>query len=495
MFFNSLHFVAFFALVATAYFLLPHRRRWLLLLGASYYFYMCWKVEYIVLILASTTIAWGTGLAMGATTDRVARLRYLWLSILANLGLLFTFKYFNFFNDSLRAVFEGLGVGYGVGALDVLLPVGISFYTFQTLSYSVAVYKGTHPPERHAGIFALYVAFFPQLVAGPIERSENLLPQFFRRVDFDYRRIADGLKIMAWGMFKKVVIADRVAAVVNTVYDQPEGFLGPQLMLATFFFAIQIYCDFSGYSDIAIGAARVLGFDLMRNFDRPYHAASIGEFWKRWHISLSTWFRDYVYIPMGGNRTVKWRWYYNLMITFVVSGLWHGANWTFVAWGALNGLYLVLEIMLAKPRKALLNAIGLGEDHWGYKLPAVAFTFALTCLAWVFFRADSVPDALYVIAHMPDGTVDFLRSALTLDFAGLKLVLKGLGASRYDLLIAIGAIAFMEAVHLYQRPGNTMARIAALPAPVRWAGYYAVVAGILFLGAFNASQQFIYFQF
>jgi len=495
MFFNSLHFVGFFSLVALVYFLLPHRRRWMLLLGASYYFYMCWKVEYIALILASTGIAWGTGIAMGATTDRVRRLRLLWLSIASNLGLLFTFKYFEFFNDSVAVLLEPLGLGWYESSLGLLLPVGISFYTFQTLSYSVAVYKGTHPPERHPGIFALYVAFFPQLVAGPIERSENLLPQFYRKVNFDYRRIADGLKIMAWGLFKKVVIADRIAAVVNTVYDQPEAFGGPQLMLATFFFAIQIYCDFSGYSDIAIGAARVLGFDLMKNFDRPYHAKSIAEFWKRWHISLSTWFRDYLYIPMGGSRVVKWRWYYNLMITFVVSGLWHGANWTFVAWGALNGLYLVLEIVLAKPRKAMMKAMGLAETSWAYKIPAVMVTFALTCLAWVFFRADSVPDALYVIAHMPDGTLDFILSAATLDFAGVKLVLKGLGISKSDLAIAIAAIAFMEAGHLYQRPGGTMARIAALPTPVRWAGYYAVVAGIVFLGAFNASQQFIYFQF
>ncbi len=495
MFFNSLHFIGFFALVAVAYFLLPHRRRWRLLLGASYYFYMCWKIEYIVLILISTAIAWGTGLAMGASDDPAHRKRLLWLSILSNLGILFVFKYFNFANESVGWVFDQLGVGYGVKALNVLLPVGISFYTFQTLSYSVAVYKKTHPPEKHPGIFALFVAFFPQLVAGPIERSENLLPQFFRRIDFDYRRVADGLKIMAWGLFKKVVIADRVAAVVNTVYDQPDAFLGPQLMLATFFFAIQIYCDFSGYSDIAIGAARVLGFDLMKNFDRPYHAKSIAEFWKRWHISLSTWFRDFVYIPMGGNRVIKWRWYYNLMITFVVSGLWHGANWTFVAWGALNGAYLVIEIWLSKPRKAAMEAMGLKESSWGYKIPAVAFTFALTCLAWVFFRADTVADAVYIIAHMGDGTVDFLRSCLTLDMAGVKLMLKGLGASKSDLAIAIAASAFMEAVHLYQRPGDVMARVAALPAPVRWAGYYAVVAGILFLGAFNASQQFIYFQF
>jgi D-alanyl-lipoteichoic acid acyltransferase DltB (MBOAT superfamily) len=495
VFFNSLHFVVFFGLVVVGFFLLPHRWRWGFLLAASYYFYACWKVEYLALILASTAISWGSALRMAATSDPGTRRRYLVLSLVTNLGLLFVFKYFNFFNDSLGHVVEAAGLRYPVGSLDVLLPVGISFYTFQTLSYSVAVYQGQHPPERHPGIFALYVAFFPQLVAGPIERSRNLLPQLWKHIDLDTERIASGLKIMAWGMFKKVVIADRLAMLVNTVYDQPESFLGPQLALATVFFAFQIYCDFSGYSDIAIGAARVLGVELMQNFDRPYHARSIGEFWRRWHISLSTWFRDYVYLPLGGNRVARWRWTFNLLVTFVVSGLWHGANWTFVVWGALNGLYLVAEILLARPRAALLQALRLEERSWAVKIPSVLLTFTLTCLAWVFFRADNVSDALHILTRLPVGTSDFLHSAFTLDLAGLKMVFKGLGLSSLDLGIALGSLAVLETGHLLQRAGQVEARLARLPRPLRWAGYYALIAAILFLGAFNQSQQFIYFQF
>ncbi|MCB0064655.1 MAG: MBOAT family protein, partial [Caldilineaceae bacterium] len=338
MLFNSLQFIIFFPAVVTIYFLLPHRYRWLLLLAASYYFYAAWQIEYTLLIFISTAVDYAMAHLMAQSEKLWHRRAYLGVSLLVNLGLLFGFKYFNFFNESVRATLNLFNIFYNVPAFQVLLPVGISFYTFQTLSYTIDVYRGKLAPERHFGRFALYVAFFPQLVAGPIERATHLLPQFHQPMTFNQTRIASGLRLLLWGMFKKVVIADRLALYVNQVYDHPGDHGALTLLIASYFFAFQIYCDFSGYSDIAIGAARVMGFDLMENFRQPYMARSIAGFWRRWHISLSTWFRDYLYIPLGGNRVARWRWYSNLFLVFLVSGLWHGAAWHFVIWGALHGL-------------------------------------------------------------------------------------------------------------------------------------------------------------
>lgn len=337
MLFNSLQFLIFFPIVILLYYLLPHSKRWIFLLLASYYFYMSWNPAYIVLILISTLVDYFAAIKMSEQDNINKRKIYLFFSLFANLGLLFIFKYFNFFNDSVRLLFQSLGVNYGVPSLSLLLPVGISFYTFQTLSYTIDVYRGVTKPERHFGIFAVYVSFFPQLVAGPIERSERLLPQFRVPVIPNENNFSSGMKLMVWGFFKKVVVADNVAIIVNQVYNNVNEYQGLPLIIATFLFAIQIYCDFSGYSDIAIGSARVMGIHLMKNFNTPYFSKSITEFWKRWHISLSTWFRDYVYIPLGGNRVSKPRHYLNLFLTFLISGLWHGANWTFVIWGALHG--------------------------------------------------------------------------------------------------------------------------------------------------------------
>ncbi|MFC1785350.1 MBOAT family O-acyltransferase, partial [Candidatus Neomarinimicrobiota bacterium] len=291
MLFNSTQFIIFFPVVVFFYFLLPHRFRWMLLLVASYYFYMCWKAEYLLLILGSTIVDYIVAIQMSRQSTKAKKKLYLILSLAVNLGLLFGFKYFNFFSDSFRTIFDQFNVLYNVPTFKVLLPVGISFYTFQTLSYTIDVYRGKREPEKHLGIFALYVAFFPQLVAGPIERSTRLLPQLVKKYNFDYNRVTDGLKLMLWGFFKKVVIADRVAVIVNQVYNNPNDAAGLPLLIGTYLFAFQIYCDFSGYSDIAIGAAKVFGIDLMQNFRRPYFAKSIREFWQRWHISLSTWFR------------------------------------------------------------------------------------------------------------------------------------------------------------------------------------------------------------
>ena len=480
MLFNSVHFAIFFPLVVALYFALPPARRWALLLAASYYFYMAWEPSYVVLLLAATAINYWAGIRMSAAATDKARRIYLFLGVSTSLGILFFYKYFNLFNDTLRDIFASVNVFYGVPDLDVLLPVGISFYTFQTLSYTIDVYRGEKEPERHFGVFALSVSFFPQLVAGPIERSTRLLPQFYETHEFDYGRATSGLKLMAWGFFKKLVIADRLAIYVNEVYAAPQEFTGPVLAIATVFFAYQIYCDFSGYSDIAIGASRIMGYDLMINFNHPYVAASIRDFWHRWHISLSTWFRDYLYIPLGGNRVGKWRWYYNLFITFVISGMWHGANWTFVAWGALHGFYQVFAIWTEHLRKQVNDATGLSSFPRLHGAVRIATTFCLVVFAWIFFRAETIQDAMYVATHLTTG------------FAETTDIYLGLGA--YEFRIGVLAILFLEAVHWMQRRGNLISTLSERPLLIRWALYYGCIATILIFGEFGG-QAFVYFQF
>ncbi len=369
-----------------------------MLLLASYYFYMCWKVEYILLILFSTIVDYSVAIKMSESLHKKVRKRWLYLSLGVNLGILFLFKYFNLFNDAVQAAFNKFNLFYDIPTFELLLPVGISFYTFQTLAYTIDVYNGKLKPERNLFNFALYVSFFPQLVAGPIERASRLLPQFQKTYQYNYIRVVGGLQQMLWGFFKKLVIADRLAPLVNEIYNAPTEVSGITLLTATYLFAFQIYCDFSGYSDIAIGSARVMGYDLMDNFKVPYLSKSIREFWQRWHISLSTWFRDYVYIPLGGNRVKVYRWYLNLLIVFMVSGLWHGANWTFLIWGALHGIYLIIEILLNKLPPILKRFPKI--KHWFL----IGITFHLVLLAWIFFRANTVNDAFYIlkqIAYIP----------------------------------------------------------------------------------------------
>lgn len=505
MLFNSIEFLLFFPTVVVLYFLIASQYRWVLLLVASYYFYMAWKPAYILLIVVSTIIDYWCSRRMGELPDKQQRKPYLYVSLAANLGILFTFKYFDFFNQSLGAVSEALGLGYVPASWELILPMGISFYTFQTMSYSIDVYHGKLAPEKHFGKFALFVTFFPQLVAGPIERATHLLPQFHQKFDFNYYRITSGLRQMGWGMFKKVVIADRLSVLVNAVYNQPGDFEGFFLALATVFFAFQIYCDFSGYSDIAIGAARVLGFDLMRNFRTPYFAKTISEFWRRWHISLSTWFRDYVYIPLGGSRTVKWRWYYNLFITFAISGLWHGANWTFVIWGALHGFYLIASIW-AQPIKTWVNRITrLDQAPLVMKWVDVLVVFVLVNLAWVFFRANSASDAFYILTHFLDGkSADFTLFAQEMlnlvrgqaDLGAKLMAASGanLGLSLFEFLIAIAAIGFLVLTEWAYSRTNLPKLVEQSPLLVRWSIYYAMVYGIL-LFRYVGINEFIYFQF
>lgn len=358
MLFNSWQFAVFLPVVFALYWLIPHRGRWVLLLAASYYFYMSWNAKYVVLILFTTAISYFAALLLEKCSKPVWRKAVLATVLLSCLGVLGIFKYFNFFSLSLTALLESLSIHLHPATLNLLLPVGISFYTFQTLSYVIDVYRGKVRAERHFGIYATFISFFPQLVAGPIERTSNLLPQIKEEHHFNYCQAVQGLRVMIWGFFKKMVIADNLAVYVDQVYDQVKNYHGLVLAVASVFFAIQIYCDFSGYSDIARGTAKLMGIELMENFKSPYFSISVRDFWSRWHISLSTWFRDYVYIPLGGSRVKKPRHWVNLLVTFLVSGLWHGANWTFVVWGGIHGV--------AQSAESALGIRGVRSRRGGY---------------------------------------------------------------------------------------------------------------------------------
>lgn len=485
MLFNSLEFIVFFPIVIALYFAMPHRYRWVLLLGASYYFYMSWKVEYILIIIFSTIVDYFCGLKMEGLPDKASRKKFLYLSLGVNLSVLFIFKYLNFFSQSSWRVFDtlnqnfiGLNIQDNPFLINVLLPVGISFYTFQTLSYTIDVYNGTTKPERHFGKFALYVSFFPQLVAGPIERSSQLLPQFHKDYNIDYLRIRSGLLLMLWGFFKKVVIADRLSLYVNEVYNNLSDYEAINTLIATYFFAFQIYCDFSGYSDIAIGIALVMGYKLMVNFRRPYFAENIRNFWGRWHISLSTWFRDYVYIPLGGNRVVKWRWYYNLFVVFLVSGLWHGANWTFIIWGALHGIYQVIGITTAKWQEKAGSKM-FGNSFSLKKLMHIFVTFHLVLFAWVFFRANNIGDAFAVFGNILAFNADDVVNIFAL---------------KADMTIAIIAIVFLILVDFMQERFSLRKVYYSISVPARWIFLILILVSIFVFGKFE-EQDFLYFQF
>jgi alginate O-acetyltransferase complex protein AlgI len=478
--FNSIQFVVFFALVACLYFALPHRFRWIMLLVASYYFYMCWRISYVVLIAATTLVSYATALLMERSATPKGRRLCLLLSLGINLGLLFAFKYLNLASSSLNSCLQCFGMPHRLPLSSLLLPVGISFYTFQTLSYTLDVYRGDRPPERHLGIFALYVSFFPQLVAGPIERSTRLLPQFRETHRFEYAEVVGGMKQMLWGFVKKVVIADRLAIYVNQVYDDPGTYTGLPLLLATYFFAFQIYCDFSGYSDIAIGAGRVMGFRLMRNFDAPYFARSVGEFWKRWHISLSTWFRDYLYFPLGGSRTSRLRWHFNLFVVFLVSGLWHGANWTFAAWGCLHALFLLASVWFAPVRTRLSHVLRLDRLPALLTVMQVTITFHLVAFAWILFRANSLSDAGTIVRGI------FSLTPVRLGYGGIAV-----GLARGDVLMML----FSCVALMWLDYGGRLDRLMASARPiVRWTMYVALLF-LLVTAGFYKPSEFIYFQF
>ncbi|MGI8990754.1 MAG: MBOAT family O-acyltransferase [Bryobacteraceae bacterium] len=494
MLFNSLHFLLFFPLVTGLYFLLPQARRWQLLLAASCYFYMAFIPAYLLILLFLIVVDYFAGLAIDGSAGRT-RKAYLVLSLIANLGILGIFKYFNFFSRGIADLLHVARIGYDPFLLSVILPIGLSFHTFQSMSYTIEVYWGRQKPERHFGIYALYVMFYPQLVAGPIERPQNLLHQFRERHDFDYSRVVAGLKLMLWGFFKKAVVADRLAFLVNQVYGSPRDYSGVALLIATYGFTFQVYCDFSGYSDIAIGAAQVMGFRLMKNFDRPFFSETTAEFWRRWHISLSSWFRDYLYLPMGGSRVPRPRRYFNLFAVFALCGLWHGAAWTYVGWGSFVGICLVFALITKTVRGKLAALSGLDRLPGLYRLWKVAITIHLFAAGLVVFRAHSLSDAGYIAARIfEDVPLTATRALAGVSLKPIAAKIGNLGLSPFDLLLALLGVLVLMTVEFLQGRRPLRPAITAWPAWARWSGYYAVIASILLFGKFTA-RQFIYFQF
>jgi D-alanyl-lipoteichoic acid acyltransferase DltB (MBOAT superfamily) len=486
--FQSFGYFLFLPVVLIAYYLLPHRFRWVLLLVGSYFFYMCWNAAYALLMLTSTAITFVTGLlidreersSVEASVKQRRKKRWVAVSFLGNLCILFFFKYANLFSTTVQEALGLIGLSVEMPMLNVLLPVGISFYTFQALGYTVDVYRGDVETSRHFGKYALFVSFFPQLVAGPIERSSQLLAQFDEIHSPDAENLRRGALLILLGLIKKLVIADRLAVLVDMVYANVGAYGAPASIVATVCFAFQIYCDFGGYSDIAVGSANLLGFRLMKNFDAPYLSRSIGEFWRRWHVSLSSWFRDYLYIPLGGSRVPLPRWVLNTMIVFVASGLWHGANWTFALWGALNGAYLVLGQLLVKGRRALLP--GSPDGRWRQALSTIT-TFALVCFAWVFFRADSLHDVGLLLGKLVGGW----------EWTSLKQLVHLING-RECLLMALLVLALV-ASEMLGKSKSLSERILRLRLPSRWAVCLFMLFLLILLGKYNESPSFIYFQF
>ena len=418
MTFNSWEFLLFYPLVALLYFVLPKRARWPMLLVASYFFYACYQADLIFLIVGTTLVSFVASHVIERTEKRWVKRLALTVTLLVCFGVLFFYKYFNFLSGSVSGIIELLGGTPSRLELDLILPVGISFYTFQTLSYVIDVYRGDVKTEKNFFFYALFVSFFPQLVAGPIERPGNLIPQLKESHKFNTADFKKGSKHMLVGFFKKICVADLISVYVNAVYNSPENATALGVIIATALFAVQIYCDFSGYTDIAIGCARIMGIRLMKNFDHPYKSESIKEFWSRWHVSLSSWFKDYLYIPLGGNRKGKPRQLINVMIVFLVSGLWHGAAWTFVIWGAIHGIYQVIGTLTIKPRNKLLSRIGLSEKSMGVRLARRIITFILVTFAWLFFRANSMADAAVLLNTLVTG---WGNTAETFSSMGLSL--------------------------------------------------------------------------
>ncbi|MDP2686905.1 MAG: MBOAT family O-acyltransferase [Aequorivita sp.] len=480
MLFNSIDFAVFFPIFFVIYWIVAKKLtlRNVFLLAASYLFYGWWDWRFLFLIIFSSFVDFSIGQKIYNSTNKSTRKKYLLLSLLINLGLLAYFKYTNFFIDSFVNSFRLFGTEMDSFTLHIILPVGISFYTFQTLSYTIDIYRERLKPTKDWLSFFTFVAFFPQLVAGPIERASHLLPQFFKTYNFEYKAFKSGLLLIAFGLFKKMVIADRLAIVVNEVYNNPTGHSGQDLIIATIFFAFQIYCDFSGYSDIAIGIARTLGFDLMKNFNTPYFSTSITEFWRRWHISLSTWFRDYVYIPLGGSRNGEYRTYFNLFLVFVISGLWHGAAITFIIWGAIHGIIIVIEKALSK------TPLKVTSKHLIPSLFFALFTFAIVCFAWIFFRANSFSDSVYIVKHLVDFAPDYNNYY-------------NLGLPKHEFILAIVVIGLLLIFDATHRRYNSLRLLNKTNIIVRCAVYAFIIYSIVIFGIYgnDSVSEFIYFQF
>jgi alginate O-acetyltransferase complex protein AlgI len=487
MLFNSIDFAIFLPIVFFLYWFVFNRNlksQNLLVVVASYVFYGWWDWRFLALVLFSTLVDYSVGRKLRKEENQTKRKVLLWTSILVNLGFLGFFKYYNFFLDNFISAFSFFGTEINANSLNIILPVGISFYTFQTLSYSIDVYKRKLEPTKDFIAFAAFVSFFPQLVAGPIERATHLLPQFYKKRTFDYSKAVDGMRQILWGLFKKIVIADNCAEFANLIFNNSADYSGSTLVLGALFFTFQIYGDFSGYSDIAIGTSRLFGFDLMQNFNFPYFSRDIAEFWRRWHISLSTWFRDYLYIPLGGSRGGTWMKVRNTFLIFIVSGFWHGANWTFIIWGALNAIYF-LPLLLTKRNRDHTDIVAKGRLIPSLKESLLMLiTFSLTVFAWIFFRANNVTHALEIFNNIL--TTDFFRPISIIASSNQEIL---------KLSHTIFCVFILLTIEWIGRDSShaMSSQILSKNRLFRWSFYICIVFAILYLGGSN--QEFIYFAF
>ena len=483
MLFNSLDFAVFLPIVFVLYWFLTNHNIKLqnvLIVGASYVFYGWWDWRFLSLIIFSTVLDYSVGRRLKYEENKKTRKMLLWTSIIVNLGFLGFFKYYNFFLDNFITAFSLFGQEIQANSLNIILPVGISFYTFQTLSYSIDVYKKKLEPTEDFIAFSAFVCFFPQLVAGPIERATNLLPQFYKKRTFEYDKAVDGMRQVLWGLFKKVVIADNCAEYANLIFSNYQDYSGSTLLLGAIFFTFQIYGDFSGYSDIAIGTSRLFGFNLMQNFATPYFSRDIAEFWRRWHISLSTWFRDYLYIPLGGSRGGTWMQIRNTFIIFLVSGFWHGANWTFIVWGGLNALYF-LPLLLLNRNRTNLGVVAEGRILPNFKeFFQMSTTFLLTVLAWVFFRTENIIQALVV-----------LRKIISNDIFSIPFFEGRAGAA--NVVVSLSVLIIIEWIG--RRHKNSLDSMKSLSKPLQLSISWLLIYLIYSEHMANSVSQFIYFQF
>ena len=498
MLFNSFEYLFFFITVFFVFwFLLQNNLKLqnIFLLAANYFFYGWWNWKFLFLIFFISFVNYFVGIQISKKdpeTEIQKRKFYLYISLAVNLGLLGVFKYFNFFSQSFSDLLNTFGLRVDALTLNIILPIGISFYTFQTLSYTLDVYRTKIKPTNDIVSFFAYASFFPLLLAGPIERANDLLTQFSKKKEFRYNEAVSAIRLIMWGLFKKVVIADRLSILVNQVYNNSNNYKGLPLILATYFFAFQIYCDFSGYTDIAIGSARLLGFKLTTNFRTPYYSKDIAEFWRRWHITLSTWLRDYIFIPLNLElRYIKnWGTEISIVITFLICGFWHGANWTFIIWGAIYGLYLVSAIKTKGIINRAYNFIGLKENSTGRKIINVFWTFHLVLFAWIFFRANSFNAAIHIIINSVQINISEFMNILSSTGAAQAY----LGLTKKGIILAILSIIFMETIHFFQRKKGITHFLSTKPIVVRWTLYILFMMCIISFGEFRM-QEFIYFQF
>lgn len=493
MLFNSISFLIFLPIVFSLYWFFVNknlRNQNLLILVASYIFYGLWDWRFLSLIIFSSFVDYYIGIKIEEASRKKRKKLLMLLSVSINLGLLGFFKYYNFFIDSFVDLFELFGISLSRGTLVILLPVGISFYTFQTLSYSIDIYREKLKPTKDIVAFFSFVAFFPQLVAGPIERAVDLLPQFLKNRKFDYELAISGLRLALWGLFKKVVIADNLAKYVDVIYAAPDDFYGLSIIIGTVFFTFQLYCDFSGYSDIAIGVAKLFGFKLVTNFRTPFFSTTMKEFWTRWHISLSTWFKDYVYIPLGGNKVSEGKWAFNIFLTFLISGLWHGASWAFAVWGALNGFYLIVGMFTENIRNKINRMFGLIKFPRMLKASQMIVVFSLYAFSLMIFRAKNGYDAITLMKHLPQ--------KLNVQFSSLSnftLPFENLFSSKLEFIFLLLSFIIFFTIDIITRNKGIDGVIDKLPKYARISIYYFMIVWLLFFGALGEPQEFVYFQF